>query len=193
MLLCSWRFSSEVSFSSNQIYVFWLWVAFSAKTSDIVLTNPAEVVFSFSYNVKFQIFKASILPSRSPPSFSCLEKFGKTSLRCSSHSYVEIYFFAVLSIQRWSHQVASHMNFSFSLLCNNIKSLMSTFYSRARFSSEPDLATFSLASLPFSTLFFRADFRDALNIAYFIFQQYIFSCSICKFKQNKFQILYVSF
>ena len=58
--------------------------------------------------------------------------------------------------------------FSFSLLCNNIKSLMSTFYSRARFFSEQDLATFSLASLPFSTLFFRADFRDALNIAYFI-------------------------
>ena len=133
---------------------------FLPKTSDVVLTTPAEVVFSFSYNVNFQFFKGrhwnflvKIQKNFSSLFFTFIRR--NILFRCFVDSKMIV-------------SSSLSYEFSFSLLCNNIKSLMSTFYSRARFFSEPDLATFSLASLPFSTLFFRADFRDALNIAYFI-------------------------
>ena len=131
------------------------------KTSDIVLTSLQKSSFlsCIMWNFKFisrvatGIFLGKIQKNFSSLFFTFIRR--NILLRCFVDSKMVV-------------SSSLSYEFSFSLLCNNIKSLMSTFYSRARFFSEQDLATFSLASLPFSTLFFRADFRDALNIAYFI-------------------------
>ena len=141
---------------------------FLPKTSDIVLTNPAEVVFSFSYNVEFQFFKGLNSSFKVATEFFLLGKIRKNFSSLFSTFIRRNILLRCFVDSKMIVSSSLSYEFSFSLLCSNIKSLMSTFYSRARFFSEPDLATFSLASLSFSTLFFMADFRDAINIAYFI-------------------------